>query len=185
MRKTIAGTAAALSAAALTLGMAGVANAELYGVDDPQDTGHGSDIKAVSIKYGKANLHVTTYHENLRRDPATGSAGSIFIDTDETNQGPEYVLSAGFFEGTDYTLATTDGFGRRMWEAPVSNGDYTMRVNYRKDRVHVIISRAALGRPDQVRVAVRASGTRTDGTSRGLTDWVGERRSFTPWIQRG
>ena len=47
------------------------------------------------------------------------------------------------------------------------------------------MSRAALGNPGAVRVSVVASGTRTDGTSKGLVDWVGARRSFTPWIARG
>ena len=39
--------------------------------------------------------------------------------------------------------------------------------------------------PDEVRVAVRVSGTRTDGTSHGLTDWLREPRFFTPWVERG
>ena len=60
-----------------------------------------------------------------------------------------------------------------------------MRVNYRKDRVHLRISRAALGNPGDILVAVRVSGTRTDGTSHGLVDWVGAPRTFTPWIARG
>lgn len=47
------------------------------------------------------------------------------------------------------------------------------------------LSQAALGTPDAVRVAVRASGTRTDGTSHGLVDWVGRPRQFTPWTDRG
>jgi hypothetical protein len=47
------------------------------------------------------------------------------------------------------------------------------------------MSRPALGNPGAVRVSVVASGNRTDGTSHGLVDWVGERRSFTPWIARG
>ncbi len=58
-----------------------------------------------------------------------------------------------------------------------------MRIDYAADEVRVRIQRAALRDPEAVRVAVRASGTRSDGTSRGLTDWVGERRSFTPWIE--
>ena len=38
---------------------------------------------------------------------------------------------------------------------------------------------------DGVRVSVRVSGTRTDGTSHGLVDWVGKRHWFTPWLQQG
>ena len=47
------------------------------------------------------------------------------------------------------------------------------------------MARTTLGAPDRVRVAVRVSGTRTDGTSTGLVDWLGEPRSFTRWVARG
>jgi hypothetical protein len=184
MRKTIA-AAVALSTAAITIGFAGPAHAEQYGIDDPQDTSHGSDILAVQIRNGTENISVTTYHSNLRRDPATGSSGRIYVDTNRKDTGPEYVFVAGFTEGTDYPLLKTEGFRAGQWGDPVENGDYIMRVRYRKDRVHVRMSRAALGNPGAVRVAVRASGTRSDGTSHGLVDWVGKPRSFTPWIARG
>jgi len=183
MRKTIA--AVALSTAALTIGLTSPAHAERYGVDDPQDTFHGSDIRALQVRYAGDTLHVTTYHENLRRDPATGSAETIFIDTDRHDRGPEYVLTTGLYEGTDYLLRETDGFGLDTWGDPVENGDYILRIHYRSDQARFRISRAALGDPAAVRVAVRASGTRTDGSGRGLVDWAGKPRSFTPWISRG
>jgi len=184
MRKTTT-AAVALSTAVITLGLAGPAHAELYGVDDPEDTFHGSDIRAVQIRNGKANLNVTTFHSGLRPDPATGSAGRIYVDTDRNDAGPEYVFVGGFTRGTDYLLRSTDGFRVGTWGQPVANGDYIMRVRYAKDRVVFRMSRAALGKPGAVRVSVVASGTRTDGTSHGLVDWVGKRRSFTPWIKRG
>lgn len=178
-------TAAALSAAALSLTLAAPAHAELYGVDDPRDTSHGSDVIALSVRNGTENVAVTTYHENLRRDPATGSSGAVYVDTDRDDRGPEYVLVAGFYEGTDYVLRATDGFGPQRWGDPVEQGDYLMRVDYRKDRVHLRISRAALGDPGSIRVAARVSGTRSDGSSDGLVDWVGTPRAFTPWLARG
>lgn len=182
MRKTIA---VALSTAALTVGLAGTAHAELYGIDDPQDTSHGSDILALQVRNGAENLNVTTYHTNLRRDPGTGSSGAIFVDTDRHDAGPEYVFVAGYYEGADYRLLETEGFAVKKWGNPVEDGDYLLRVHYATDRAHVRISREALDNPGAVRVAVRASGTRTDGTSHGLLDWVGQRRSFTPWIAQG
>lgn len=182
MRKNIA--AVALSTAALTIGLASPALAEQYGVDDPQDTSHGSDIRALQVRYGGDTVHVTTFHENLRRDPATGSSETIFLDTDRHDRGPEYVFTAGLYEGTDYLLRHADGFAQDTWGDPVENGDYILRIRYGSDQARVRISRAALGNPDAVRVAVRASGTRTDGTSHGLLDWVGTPRSFTPWISR-
>lgn len=181
--------AVALSTAALTLGLtvglAGAAHAEQYGIDDPQDTFHGSDILALQVRNRQENLIVTTYHSNLVRSYRSGSGGAIYIDTDKSDRGPEYVFAGGFFEGTDYLLSETEGFGPDKWGDPVENGDYIMRVDYKRDRVRVKISQGALAEPDQVRVAVRASGTRTDGTSHGLVDWVGEPRSFTPWLDRG
>jgi len=32
---------------------------------------------------------------------------------------------------------------------------------------------------------VRVSGSRSDGTTHGLVDWVGEPRSYTPWLDQG
>ena len=183
MHKTIASTAA-LSAAALTLGFAGPANAASIGVKDPPDTFHGSDLRAVQLKNGDSNVVVVTSHTNLRRDPKTGSSGAVYIDTDRSDKGPEFVFVGGYFEGTDYQLLHTEGFGRKNWGAPV-DGTYEMTIDYAKDRVRMRMSRATLGQPGKVRVAVRVSGTRTDGTSRGLVDWLGEPRSFTQWVAKG
>lgn len=183
MHKTIASTAA-LTAAALTLGLAGPAHAESIRVSDPQDTFHGSDLRAVQVKHHQRNVVVVTSHTDLRRDPRTGSAGAVYIDTNRKDAGPEFVFVGGYFEGTDYQLLETEGFGHRTWGEPV-DGSYSMRVRYGHDLVRMRVSRAAIGKPAQVRVAVRVSGTRTDGTSTGLVDWLGARRSFTSWLARG
>jgi len=183
MRKTVISTAA-LSTAALVLGIVGPANAELYGVDDPQDTFHGSDLRAVQIRNGEHRLVVTTHHDNLVRAPKSGSSGAVYIDTDGSNKGPEFVFLGGYFEGTDYQLLHTKGFGPKKWGKPV-DGAYSMRVDYAKDTVRMKMSRKAIGDAGKVRIAIRVSGTRTDGTSHGLIDWLGKPRSFTPWIAKG
>ena len=90
----------------------------------------------------------------------------------------------GFFQGTDYQLLRTDGFGVKKWGQPV-NGSWEMTVNYVKDRVRFRMAQPALGTPDEVRIAVRVAGTRRDGTSSGLVDWLGEPKSFTEWVARG
>ncbi len=180
-----ASTAAALSAAAaLTLGLAGPAQAERYGIDDPNDSPHGSDLIAVDIDHRARKLVVVTTHDNLRRDPRTGSGGSIFIDTDASDPGPEYVFAAGFTRGTDYALVKTEGFRSGLWGGPV-NGDHDMRVDYRDDTVRFVIPRATINRPSEVRIAVKVGGSRSDGTTSGLNDWLGEPRHWTPWIARG
>jgi hypothetical protein len=183
MYKTITGTAA-LSAAALTLGLAGPANAASIGVKDPQDTFHGSDLRAVQLKNGDKNVVVVTSHTNLRRDPRTGSSGAVYIDTDRTDKGPEFVFVGGFFAGTDYALLETERFGHRSWGEPV-DGSYEMTIDYAKDRVRMRIARATLDDPGKVRVAVRVSGTRNDGTSTGLVDWLRQPRKFTRWVAKG
>lgn len=86
----------------------------------------------------------------------------------------------GFYAGTDYQPVRTDGFGLEDWGTPV-DGSCDMRVDYAKDRVRLQMSHDALGNPDEVRVA----GTRTDGTSAGPVDWLGERHSFTRWVAPG
>jgi hypothetical protein len=183
MRKTIP-AAVALSTAALTIGLVGAANAASIGVKDPQDTSHGSDLRAVQLKNGTRNVVVVTSHTNLRRDPSTGSSGAVYVDTDRRDKGPEYVFVGGYFEGTDYQLLHTEGFGHKRWGAP-AEGSYEMTVDYAKEQVRMRMSRHVLGRPGTVRVAVRVSGARRDGTSTGLVDWLGEPRSFTPWVARG
>jgi hypothetical protein len=185
MRATITSTAVALSAAALTVAVAGAAHAELYGIDDPADTGHGSDVLALQVRNGSENVVVTTIHKNLRKDPATGSGGTVYVDTDKHDKGPEYAFVAGYTKGTDYQLIKTEGFGHKKWGKPVENGDYIMKVDYQKDTVRMKMSHAALDDATKVRIAVRVSGTRSDGTSDGLVDWVGTPRSFTPWISQG
>jgi len=183
MRKT-AISSAALAAAALACGIVGPAHAELYGVDDPQDTFHGSDLRAVQIRNGEQRLVVTTHHDNLVRAPESGSSGAVYIDTVRSNRGPEYVFVGGYFEGTDYQLLHTKGFGPKSWGKPV-DGTYIMRVDYAKDTVRTKMSRKAIGNAGKVRIAVRVSGTRTDGTTHGVIDWLGQPRTFTPWIAKG
>jgi hypothetical protein len=185
MRSTIATAAVALSAAALTVGLAGAAHAELFAIDDPSDTPHGSDILALQVRNGHEKVVVKTIHDNLRKAPKTGSGGVVYLDTDPGDKGPEFAFVAGYTVGTDYSLVRTEGFGAKNWGKPVMHGDYEMQVNYRKDTVRTTISQAALGNPTEVRVAVRVSGSRSDGTTHGLVDWVGKPRSFTPWLAQG
>lgn len=180
MSKTIVSTAA-LSVAALSLGLAAPVNAASIGVEDPADTGHGSDLRSVEVRHGEEKVVVVTTHTNLRRSPKSGSGGAVYLDTDPDDKGPEFVFLGGYFEGTDYQLVATEGFGHKQWGEPV-DGFYEMTVRYGKERVRMEMPRETLGTPDEVRVSVRVSGTRSDGTSDGLVDWLGDRRSFTEWV---
>lgn len=174
-------SATVLSVAVLTLSQLAPASADAIGVKDPADLDHGVDLRSIVVDHGAEDVVLTTTHENLRRSFRTGSAGAVYLDTDEQDAGPEYVFVGAYFEGSDYQLLRTEGFGHRNWGRTVK-GSYRMGLNYVKDHVRMRIARETIGSPEQVRVAVRVSGTRRDGTSRGLVDWLGEPRSFTEWV---
>jgi len=180
MSKTLLSAAAV--AAALTLSVAAPASADGIGEKDPADIGHGVDLRAVHVVNGEKNLRIVLNHTNLRRDPKTGAGGVVYLDTDPEDQGPELAFAVGFFEGTDYQLVATEGFGPKNWKAPVE-GFYALHVDYAKEQARIRISRKALGAADTVRVAVRVAGQRTDGSQ--IVDWLGQPRSFTPWVERG
>ena len=179
MRTTILG-AASLTIAALALTQLAPANADGIGVADPKDLAHGVDLRSVEVEHGGRNIVVTTTHTDLRESFRSGSSGAVFIDTDPTDAGPEYVFAGGYFVGTDYTLLHTDGFGTDSWGEPVE-GSYRMRIDYDTDQVRMRISRDAIGSPDEVRVAVRVAGSRPNGRNT-RRDWLGAPRSFTDWV---
>lgn len=175
-------SAAGLSvAAALALSSPAPASADAIGVRDANDLDHGVDLRSVVLDHRAENVVVTTTHTDLRPSFRTGSSGAVFLDTDELDAGPEYVLVGAFFSGSDYQLLNTEGFGQRKWGQPVE-GSYELRLRYLKDQARIRIAREAIGSPDQVRVAVRVSGTRPAGTSMGVQDWLKEPRSFTDWV---
>lgn len=176
-------SAAGLAVAALTLSHLAPASADAINAEDPADFDHGVDLRSVEVDHRSANVVITTTHKNLRSSFRTGSSGAVFLDTDPLDRGPEYVFVGGYFAGTDYILLSTDGFADDTWGEPVE-GSYRMTVDYDLDRVRMRVSREAIGSPEQVRVAIRVGGTRRDGTSSGLVDWLGEPRSFTELVAR-
>ena len=180
MNKTFIGVAAA---AALALGgFAAPANAASIGVTDPADANHGVDLRAVRVVNGDKNLRIVLNHANLRRSPKSAAGGAVYIDTDPADKGPEFVFVGGYFEGTDYQLLRTEGFGVKKWKGVVS-GFHIMTLDYDKEQTRMRMSRKAIGGAGKVRVAVKVSGERKDGTD--VVDWLGEPRSFTPWVARG
>lgn len=179
MRTTLLGAAA--TAVVLIFGLTAPATAESVGRHDPAETGHGVDLRAVHVAYREHNLRITLNHTNLRRNPATGSSGIVYLDTDPADRGPEFAFTGGYFDGTDYDLVATEGFGVRNWRESVK-GSYELTLRYRKDQTKMRISRRTLGGADDVRVAVKVAGRRTDGST--VTDWLRKPRSYTLWVAR-
>ncbi len=173
---------AVVAAAAATLTVAGPALAASLTVTDPQDISHGVDLRKVKVYNGEANLKVTLTHVNLRKSFKTGASGSVYIDTDPADKGPEYVFTGGFYEGTDYQFLRTDGFGVKNWGKPVKCS-YRMTLDYAEEKTRMRIGQGCLGDVDRVRVAVKVAGERTDGST--VTDWLGGPRQFTDWVARG
>jgi hypothetical protein len=174
--------AAAVTAAALVLALPGAASAATLVATDPQETHHGSDLRSVRVRNADRAVVVVTRHTDLRPDFRSGASGAVYIDTDRSDPGPEYVFVGGYFEGTDYALLRTDGFAPRTWGRRIT-APHRMRLDYDRETVRMRMSRRALGHPGRVRVAVRVVGRRGNGTR--VVDWLHEPRSFTRWVARG
>ena len=154
--------------------VAAPAHAEYYATSDPADAkGSLTDIRAVRAKHGQANVVVRVRFEELTR--SSRAAVSIFIDTDRSRRGPEYVLSSGLGDGTDYVLTEANGW--RGSDQRV-DCDYEARLWWGiKDAFRVRMSRECLGEPSIVRVSVKMGDQA--GGSRPVVDWSPERRRWS------
>ena len=182
MHKTFTTRAAAAAAALALGGITAPANAASIGVTDPADVNHGVDLRAVQVVNGAKGVRIVLNHADLRRSPKSGAGGAVYLDTDPSDKGPELVFVGGYYEGTDYQLLHTEGFGHRNWGRPV-DGFHILSLDYDKEQTRMRISRKAVGTEGRIRVAVRVAGERPDGTV--VVDWLGAPRSFTPWVARG
>lgn len=173
MRTRIARAATAVTALLLTGLTAAPAHAEFYSIDDPADaTGSLSDITGLEASHGTRRLLVKVRFEDLVRSSAAGV--SLFIDTDRDARGPEYVLSSGLGDGTDYVLTKADGW--QGSDAPV-DCDYSARPKWGKDVFRAVIARECLGDPSSVRVSVKMVD-QADG-SHPVMDWAPKRHRWS------
>ena len=177
MRTRIALTAgAALALAALA---AAPAHAEFYSIDDPADASASlTDIYGIEANHGSENLLVKVRFNELMRSSAAGV--SVFIDSDRDSKGPEYVLSSGLGDGTDYVLTAADAW----WgsDDPIKCG-YTARPKWGNDVFRAVISRDCFDRAGAVRVSVKM-GDRADGSHR-VVDWAPKRHRWSLPIAAG
>jgi hypothetical protein len=153
--------------------VAAPAHAEFYAIDDPDDACASlSDIYGLEAMHGGKNLRVKVRFDELVRSSAAGV--SIFIDTDRDVKGPEYVLSSGLGDGTDYVLTRADAW--RGSDDRVSC-DYAARPRWGKDVFRAVISRDCLDDAASVRVSVKMVD-QADG-SHPVVDWAPQRHRWS------
>lgn len=172
--------ATAVSAAVLTT--AGSASAATSTFQDARgDMQHGADIYNAKV-VNERNVRVVLQVADLVPTYKSGAGAKLYLDTDSTDPGPEFAFLGGMFEGTDYALVRTEG-----WDVPdnprVVRDFHIMTLDYDNDVARFRMSRAALDRPDKVRIAIRTSGEQNDGDV--VHDWLQGRRDFTSWLRRG
>ncbi|NYE37902.1 hypothetical protein F4692_003047 [Nocardioides cavernae] len=181
MRTRISLTAvpALVLAAAASVVLAAPAHAEFYRVDDPADAkGSLTDIYGLEVNHGSNNVLVKVRFNELMRSSAAGV--SVFLDTDREEKGPEYVLSSGLGDGTDYVLTVADG-----WQGSDDrvDCDYSARPKWGQDVFRAVISRDCLDRAPSVRVSVKMVDE-GDG-SRPVRDWAPRRQRWSLPIGSG
>lgn len=155
------------------------AQAEYYSTSDPADAKASlTDVRAVRAKHGQANAVVRVRFKELMRSSSAGV--SIFLDTDRDAKGPEYVLSSGLGDGTDYVLTKADGW--RGTDQRV-DCDYDARFWWGdKNAVRVRIARECLDEPSTLRVSVKMVDP---AASQPVVDWSPATRRWSLPIASG
>ncbi|WP_395659131.1 hypothetical protein [Nocardioides sp.] len=173
-----------LTAGATLLGLAvAPAAAERASYPDPADVGGASlnDVRRVTVDHTDDALSVRVKVTDLRRHSEQGPAGlTIRIDTRRSTAGPEFRLTTGLYEGTDYQLV-------RMRDGRAVGGplgcDHRVHLGFATDVVRFSAARTCLGSPASARVGVKMTDL-YDG-SHPVTDWLGEPGSWTARLAAG
>lgn len=170
---------ATFAALALTGMIAAPAHAEFYSIDDPADaSGSLTDIYGIEANHGSENVLVKVRFNELMRSSAAGV--SVFFDTDRTSKGPEYVLSSGLGDGTDYVLTSAEGWRGSDHRIRC---DYSARPKWGNDVFRAVISRDCFDRVGSVRVSVKMVD-QADG-SHPVVDWAPKRHRWSLPIASG
>ena len=100
-----------------------------------------TDIYGFEANHGEDNVLVKVRFNELMRTSAAGV--SVFFDTDRDAKGPEYVLSSGLGDGTDYVLTEADG-----WRGSDDRVrcDYSARPKWGQDVFRAAVSRDCFDR---------------------------------------
>lgn len=128
----------------------------------------------------RAELIVTTKHRDLRKLAHVNSF-TIFVDTRTSRPGPEFAITGGLSNGTDWVT----GRATRHWHVRgdpldaigLCHSDLT--IHYKTDKVRVKLGRDCLG---GYQGRVRVSVSFGDGT---YIDYGPAKKTFAPWVARG
>jgi hypothetical protein len=182
MNTTTRATISALAGlAALASGVFAPAVAGQAAFPDPADMGGASlnDIRRVTIDHGTDRLTVRIRFVDLRRESEGGPASlTALLNTRSALAGPEFRLTTGLYAGTDYQLRRVVD-GRPVGEPLTCS--HRLRLDFADDVLRFRAARSCLDLPSRVRVGVKMTDE-YDG-SHPVTDWLGEPRSFTPWVR--
>jgi hypothetical protein len=127
-----------------------------------------------------SNLIIVTKHRNLRK-LASDNQFTIFIDTRTSHLGPEYAITGGMSDGTDWAT----GRATRRWHVhadpldPIGLCDSSVELHFKTDKMRVVLGRDCLGGyQGRVRVSVRVGDD-------NFTDFGPAKKTFYPWVARG
>ncbi len=147
-------------------------------VDGPDTSGSLGDILNVRINHAARRVIVRTELADLRATSEEGPSGlNIWLDTDPSTTGPDFVFRTGLQAGQDFTLQRSNGF--RPTGDPLTC-DHRVVFDRAADTVRLSIARPCLGRPEKVRIAERMRDE-FDG-SHPLTDWLKGTKHLTRWV---
>jgi hypothetical protein len=166
--------AAALLAAAFA---ATPASADTRYFSDPRgDTSSSIDLLSVRVDNSTADPRKVVVVVR-QVDVRAGDGIEIFVDTRPADHGPEYSISG--VAGSEYLMRHREHWKGQGPPVPLDCG-YRLRVNEQFDRTRAVMSRACLGRPGDIRVAVRVNR----GFPATSQDWAKARRTWLGSVGR-
>ena len=147
-------------------------------LDSKTDVPSGVGLFRTRVTNGD-KLVVVTKHRNLRK--LSDDQFTIFIDTRTSHPGPEYAITGGMSDGTDWAT----GRATRRWKVkadpldPIGLCDSNVKLRFKKDKMRVALGRDCLGGyQGRVRVSVKVSDP-------DFTDFGPAKKTFYPWVARG
>jgi hypothetical protein len=166
-----------VAAATLSLVFALPAHANVRQFTDARnDTKSSVDIWGVRVDNATADPDKVIVE--VRQDDVTFEDSiTIYLDTRQTDPGPEYRISGG--TGSEFALFRLERWTDRGQLVPFGCGQ-RLRIHENTDRSRAVFPRACIGKTGKVRVAVLAER----GYPVRSRDWAQARRTWLPWVLR-